>query len=247
MGSFSRWKNLQIGRSLILPNRSLQKLSQILESRRLVRFSKPIHDVMNQIGTMPLPPYIHEPLRDQERYQTIYAATEGSAAAPTAGLHFTEELISKLKCKGIIFVELTLHVGLDTFAPVNERNIEDHQIHREWCEIEPSACESINQIHHSGGKIFAVGTTTVRTLETAADPRYVGFVKPFCGETNLFITPGYTFKIVDALITNFHLPKSTLLMLVSAFAGKEFILESYQKAVLEKYRFYSFGDAMLIL
>jgi S-adenosylmethionine:tRNA ribosyltransferase-isomerase len=214
-------------------------------SRRRIRFSQSIEPYFPKIGNVPLPPYIHEPLKDPERYQTVYALTPGSVAAPTAGLHFTPQLLDELKSAGIKFAEVTLHVGLDTFAPVTEDNPEHHQIHTEWCEIPPATVEAISQTLQSGGRIIAVGTTSVRTLETAAKVGKNGIVS-FSGSTNLYILPGYKFKIVDALITNFHLPKSTLIMLVSAFAGREQILGSYEIAKRENYRFYSFGDAMFI-
>ena len=197
---------------------------------------------------MPLPPYIHTPLADPERYQTVYARQPGSAAAPTAGLHFTPELIAALEAKGIGFAQVTLHVGLDTFAPVTEDDPREHKIHTEWCELTPAAAEKINAARRGGGRIVAVGTTSVRTLETAARKAKPGqAVSPFSGPTDLFILPGYPFAAVDAMITNFHLPRSTLLMLVSAFAGRERILAAYQTAVEMGYRFFSFGDAMLIL
>jgi S-adenosylmethionine:tRNA ribosyltransferase-isomerase len=195
-----------------------------------------------------LPPYIHKKLEDPERYQTVYAKEPGSAAAPTAGLHFTPELMVKLETQGIEFAKLTLHVGLDTFAPVTEKDPREHQIHTEWCELDNETAERINTVKAQGGRIIAVGTTSVRTLETAAREAETGnVVKSYSGSTNLFILPGFNFKVVDAMITNFHLPKSTLIMLVSAFAGQDMILETYRTAVEEKYRFFSFGDAMLIL
>jgi S-adenosylmethionine:tRNA ribosyltransferase-isomerase len=187
-------------------------------------------------------------LDDPERYQTVYATAPGSAAAPTAGLHFTPELMEKLIAKGIHFARLLLHVGLDTFAPVTEDYPAEHKIHTEWCELSAEAAETINTVKQQGGRIVAVGTTSVRTLETAA--RHASeddLVAPFSGPTDLFILPGYSFKAVDALVTNFHLPKSTLVMLVSAFASRDLILSTYQKAIDSGYRFFSFGDAMLIL
>lgn len=217
-------------------------------SRRLVRFKSPVDDLLGAIGEMPLPPYIHEHLDDPESYQTIYANTSGSAAAPTAGLHFTPELISRLEQLGINFARVTLHVGLDTFAPVTEVDPHNHQIHTEWCELDEVAANKINSTRKEGGRIIAVGTTSVRTLESAATCAVPGeTVSPLCGATDLFILPGYQFKAVDAMITNFHLPKSTLLMLVSAFAGREAVLDAYDVAIRGGYRFYSFGDAMLIL
>jgi S-adenosylmethionine:tRNA ribosyltransferase-isomerase len=204
--------------------------------------------MLPSIGEMPLPPYIHEKLHDPERYQTVYARVTGSAAAPTAGLHFTPWLISQLEAQGISFARVTLHVGLDTFAPVNEESPEEHRIHTEWCELTPETAELINQTKAAGGRVIAVGTTSVRTLESAAAASEVeGQVVPFSGQTGLFILPGYEFKVTDAMITNFHLPRSTLLMLVSAFAGRERVLAAYQAAIEREYRFYSFGDAMLIL
>jgi S-adenosylmethionine:tRNA ribosyltransferase-isomerase len=191
---------------------------------------------------MPLPPYIKEKLDDPERYQTVYAKELGSAAAPTAGLHFTPELMSRIREKGVDFAEVTLHVGLDTFRPIQAENLEDHRMHSEVCEVSPETAEMINA---RKGRLFAVGTTTVRTLESMAMED--GTMKPGRMETSVFISPGYRFKSVDAMITNFHLPKSTLLALVGAFAGRERMLEAYQEAIRLKYRFYSFGDAMLIL
>jgi S-adenosylmethionine:tRNA ribosyltransferase-isomerase len=216
--------------------------------QRLVEFSEPIDPYLEQIGMMPLPPYIHEKLQDRNRYQTVYANQPGSAAAPTAGLHFTPELISKLNGKGIRFANVDLHVGLDTFAPVKEDDPQEHRIHKEWCECTPETASAVNETSRSGGRIIAVGTTSVRTLESASKVAREGErVGTFAGETDLFILPGYPFKAVDGMITNFHLPRSTLLMLVSAFTGKERILSAYQTAIQEGYRFYSFGDAMLIL
>ncbi len=217
-------------------------------ARRLVRFDEPVESFLPQIGQMPLPPYIHERLTDPERYQTVYSKESGSAAAPTAGLHFTRELMEDLSAHGIGFARLTLHVGLDTFAPVNENDPVEHKIHTEWCELNQATADQINQAKHNGGRIVAVGTTSVRTLESAAQNAAEGqVVGTFSGPTNLFILPGYTFRAVDAMVTNFHLPRSTLLMLVSAFSGRERILSAYQQAIEMKYRFFSFGDAMLLL
>ncbi len=227
---------------------SLSVLQNLEGSKRLIRFDQAVDPFLESIGKMPLPPYIHEPLRDPNRYQTVYAEQTGSAAAPTAGLHFTKEIMQKLTDQGVSFCEITLHVGLDTFAPVNEDNPQEHQIHTEWCEINQENVELINATHRNGGRIIAVGTTSVRTLETAASFSKPGeLVSAFSGSTSLFILPGYQFTAVDAMITNFHLPRSTLLMLVSAFAGRELILKAYQEAIKQEYRFYSFGDAMLIL
>ena len=201
-------------------------------------------NILDQLGEMPLPPYIKEKLTDRERYQTVYSKIEGSAAAPTAGLHFTNELIEKIQEKGVEIAYLTLHVGLGTFRPVSVENVEEHIMHTEYYEVSRAAAEKINRIRRAGGRIIAVGTTSVRTLETVADD--AGMLKEQCGETDIFIYPGYRFKAVDGLITNFHLPESTLLMLISAFAGKENVFAAYREAVKEKYRFFSFGDAMYI-
>lgn len=219
------------------------------EGNRVVRFSyspkyKNIYEVLNEVGNMPLPPYITEKLKDKDRYQTVYAKKEGSAAAPTAGLHFTEELLSRLKAKGVGYAEVTLHVGLGTFRPVKVDKIEEHIMHSERFYISEETADEINRRRKNGGRIIAVGTTSCRVLESVTDDN--GTVHAMDGETKIFIYPGYKFKAVDALITNFHLPESTLLMLVSALAGKENIMNAYKTAVKEKYRFFSFGDAMLI-
>jgi S-adenosylmethionine:tRNA ribosyltransferase-isomerase len=213
-------------------------------AERLIRFDEPLELLFPKIGFMPLPPYIRTRLNDPERYQTVYARTTGSAAAPTAGLHFTPELMESLQTKGIGFVSVTLHVGLDTFVPVTENDPEDHKIHTEWCQITKEAADKINLVKSSGGRVVAVGTTSVRTLESAVKD---GILNAFQGPTSLFILPGYKFQIVDAMVTNFHLPRSTLIMMVSAFATREKIINSYEIAKKENYRFYSFGDAMLII
>lgn len=199
---------------------------------------------LDKLGMMPLPPYIKEKLEDRERYQTVYSRMEGSSAAPTAGLHFTPELLATIQTKGIHLAYLLLHVGLGTFRPVAADNVEEHIMHSEYYEVTPKAAETINQARKQGGRIIAVGTTSVRTLETVADEK--GIISAGSGWTDIFIYPGYRFKCVDALLTNFHLPKSTLLMLVSAFAGVEQVREAYCQAVENKYRFFSFGDAMFI-
>ena len=199
---------------------------------------------LDELGEMPLPPYIKAKLTDKTRYQTVYAKYDGSAAAPTAGLHFTKELLDKIKAQGIDIVPVLLHVGLGTFRPVKAENIEEHEMHSEYIEVSPEAAKRINEVKHRGGRVIAVGTTSVRTLESASPE---GTLLPLSGDTSIFIKPGYEFKCVDALITNFHLPGSTLLMLVSALMGREEALRVYETAVLEKYRFFSFGDAMLIL
>ena len=222
-------------------------LADLGGSRRLLRFAQPIEFYYNQAGYMPLPPYIHAYQGDPERYQTVYNQAPGSAAAPTAGLHFTPQLLAALQNQGVGVAELTLHVGLDTFAPVTETDPREHQIHSEWCELDAGAAEKINAAKSAGGRVIAVGTTSVRTLESAAAQSPRGKVLPWSGDTRLYILPGYQFQIVDAMITNFHLPKSTLLMLVSAFAGRERILAAYQQAIAMNYRFFSFGDAMLLL
>ncbi len=218
---------------------------------RVLRFEEPPRPYLDRLGEMPLPPYIHESLDDPERYQTVYARTEGSAAAPTAGLHFTESLISELREQGVGFATVTLHVGLDTFRPVHEERIEDHPMHREWYSLSDEAAQAINHTREAGGRIIAVGTTSVRVLETVAHTQCISDKKQQVtsaqGWTDLFITPGYSFGLVDALITNFHLPRTTLLMLVSALAGHDLLMRAYAEAVKERYRFYSFGDAMLVL
>ena len=193
---------------------------------------------------MPLPPYIHEELQDAERYQTVYSRVTGSAAAPTAGLHFTEELLDEIRAMGVKVCFVTLHVGLGTFRPVKAEEIEDHEMHAEYCVISAETAETINNTKRAGGRIVAVGTTSCRTLESRAEAD--GTLREFAGFTNIFIYPGYTFKCIDALVTNFHLPESTLIMLVSALAGRENVLRAYAEAIRERYRFFSFGDAMFI-
>jgi len=214
---------------------------------RVIRFTFDgvFEDVLNRVGEMPLPPYIHEKLKDGSRYQTVYCKDEGSAAAPTAGLHFTKELIERLKVKGVQFAEVTLNVGLGTFRPVKVDDIEKHEMHSEYYSVDEVNAEKINAAKKTGKRIVAVGTTSVRTLESIADEN--GLIKACHGNTNIFIYPPYKFKCVEALITNFHLPESTLVMLVSAFTGREKTLSLYELAVKEKYRFFSFGDCMLVL
>ncbi len=208
-------------------------------------FDGVFENILERAGEIPLPPYIHEKLDDSERYQTVYNRIEGSAAAPTAGLHFTTDQLEELKSLGIKFGFLTLHVGLGTFRPVNEERIEDHKMHSEFFSLPESVAELINETKKNRGRVIAVGTTSVRTLESVAQ-KFSGEIKATSGSTDIFIFPGYKFKIVDAMITNFHLPKSTLIMLVSAFAGREFLLDAYKTAVENRYRFFSFGDAMFI-
>ena len=252
--------------------------AKIIEARegpqRIVHFEQPIEPLFGVVGVTPLPPYIHAPLADPERYQTIYSHTPGSAAAPTAGLHFTPDLMLALRHQGIEFGLVTLHIGLDTFKPVDEERVEDHRIHTEWCSLSPEVARQINEAKLAGRRVIAVGTTSVRVLETAArksqmsaqsgssqtstrnlacqtdaSPEICSWrtVSAFEGFSDLFIYPGFQFRVVDAMLTNFHLPRSTLLALVSAFAGRDLILRAYQTAIGERYRFYSFGDAMFIV
>ena len=240
-------KKARPGAQLVVNNElSLTVLSTGEEGSRIVRFAFDgvFEDILSKVGETPLPPYIHEKLKDKERYQTVYSKVEGSAAAPTAGLHFTPELFEKLKAKGVEVADVLLHVGLGTFRPVKEDDIADHKMHTEYYKIDEETAEKINRAKREGRRIVAVGTTSVRTLESAADEN--GFVKAGEGNTDIFIYPGVKIKCVDALITNFHLPKSTLIMLVSAFCGREKTLEIYKTAVKERYRFFSFGDAMFI-
>lgn len=221
------------------------------EGRRLLRFSASTTELLSDFGRVPLPPYIHEPLRNPERYQTVFARDPGSTAAPTAGLHFTVSLLNELQDQGVQFAFVTLHVGLDTFRPITEEEVERHPLHSEWVRVSAQVAESVRNAHRLGRKVVAVGTTSVRALETAAwmgeglgGPRSISAWE---GQTSLYITPGFSFRVVDALVTNFHLPRSTLLVMVSAFAGKEHIREAYRQARDLRYRFYSFGDAMMIL
>lgn len=241
-------RRLKIGTKVIFGDGLLK--AEILEmmegGNRKVKFEYEgiFNEILDQIGLMPLPPYIKEKLDDKSRYQTVYAKYEGSAAAPTAGLHFTEELLEKIKEKGIEIANVTLHVGIGTFRPVKVENIEEHDMHSEHYYIKAEDAEKINNTKKNGGRIIAVGTTSCRVLESVADEN--GLVKETEGDTSIFIYPGYKFKCIDCLITNFHLPESTLIMLVSALAGKDYIMKAYKHAVEEKYRFFSFGDAMFI-
>jgi S-adenosylmethionine:tRNA ribosyltransferase-isomerase len=228
---------------------------------RLVRFAEPVEPLLGALGVVPLPPYIHQPLADPERYQTVYGRIEGSVAASTAGLHFTPELLLDLRRMGVEMAFLTLHIGLDTFRPVKEDRVEDHHIHTEWYELTAPVAEQINRARLDGRRVIAVGTTVVRALESAASggpplaPRTCASeeacawrtVSAHSGPTNLFIYPGYRFRVVEAMVTNFHLPRSTLLLLVSAFAGRDLIVHAYEEAIRQQYRFFSFGDAMLLL
>lgn len=267
--SDTRWRALvggkRIGENarLTFPGSPITaRVVEVLEAaERLIEFSQPVNDLLADLGELPLPPYIHTQPEDKERYQTIYSREEGSAAAPTAGLHFTGELLLALKAKGVHLAYCTLHIGLDTFLPVRVEQVEDHHIHRERASLDAENAQVINRAKLAGGRVIAVGTTSARTLETAAilssggtpsDPARTPDFCPwrpviaFDADTDLFIYPGYQWRVVDALITNFHLPKSTLLMMVSAFAGRENILHAYETAKQEGYRFFSFGDAMLL-
>ena len=238
----TKGKRLEISEELSLT------VEDITESgERIVSFEYDgvFEEILEKLGTMPLPPYIKAKLEDKNRYQTVYAKYDGSAAAPTAGLHFTPELLEKIKAKGVEIAEVLLHVGLGTFRPVKEEIITDHKMHSEYFEVSAEAAEIINRAKREGRRIIAVGTTSVRTLESAADEN--GYIEPQKGNTQIFIYPPYKFKCVDALITNFHLPESTLIMLVAAMTGREKILELYKTAVEDKYRFFSFGDAMMIV
>lgn len=221
-------------------------LDVVEEGNRLIRFSYNgiFEEVLDRLGEMPLPPYITHKLKDKNRYQTVYAKYDGSAAAPTAGLHFTSELLAQIEKKGVKLAYVTLHVGLGTFRPVKADHILEHHMHSEYYQITQSAAEMINEAKKSGHRVICVGTTSCRTIESAADES--GILSECCGDTEIFIYPGYQFKVMDCLITNFHLPESTLVMLVSALAGRENVLQAYKEAVKEKYRFFSFGDAMLI-
>ena len=217
------------------------------EGNRLIRFEYDgiFEEILDRLGQMPLPPYITHQLKDKDRYNTVYAAHEGSAAAPTAGLHFTPELLDEIRAKGVDIAKVTLHVGLGTFRPVKADDVENHHMHSEFYMIDEEAAKKINRAKERGGRVICVGTTSCRTIESAADEN--GRLKACSGWTEIFIYPGYTFKILDGLITNFHLPESTLIMLVSALAGREHVLAAYEEAVRERYRFFSFGDAMLII
>jgi S-adenosylmethionine:tRNA ribosyltransferase-isomerase len=249
------WKTLLGGKGMVAGKRLKLdagpggEVVEVLEGpQRLIHFDEPLEPYLDRAGHIPLPPYIHTPLEDANRYQTVYATRPGSAAAPTAGLHFTPELFDRLATQGIHRAFVTLHVGLDTFAPVQVENPLQHTIHTEWCQLPVETANVVNRTQQEGGRIICVGTTSVRTLEAAARFSPSGqVVEPFEGPTDLFILPGHEFKAVDMIVTNFHLPKSTLLMMISAFAGRELTLRAYEEAIRAGYRFYSFGDAMLIL
>ena len=240
---------LHVGTKVIFGNGLLNaEILEVMEGgTRRVKFTYKgiFNEILDQIGLMPLPPYIHEELKEKDRYQTVYAKYQGSAAAPTAGLHFTNELLEKLQEKGVQIANVTLHVGIGTFRPVKVEKIEEHHMHTEHYYIKKEDADKINEAKKNGKRIISVGTTSCRVLESIADEK--GFVKETEGDTSIFIYPGYKFKCIDALITNFHLPESTLLMLVSALAGKDYIMKAYKEAVENKYRFFSFGDAMFII
>lgn len=241
-------RKMRTGAKLSFGNGELtaEVVGEVEGGNRLVRFDYEgiFLEVLEHLGKMPLPPYIKEELQDKERYQTVYSKVLGSAAAPTAGLHFTPELLEKIAAKGVGIGYVTLHVGLGTFRPVKEEEITDHEMHSEFCTIPPETAELINCTKKSGGRVICVGTTSCRTLESWAAED--GHMEPKSGWTNIYIYPGYRFKVMDGLVTNFHLPESTLIMLVSAFAGREHVLAAYEEAVKERYRFFSFGDAMFI-
>lgn len=242
-------KKAKIGTKIIFGGGKLvgQVIDIVEEGNRRIKFTYEgiFEEILDELGQMPLPPYITHKLQDKNRYQTVYAKHEGSAAAPTAGLHFTKELLSEIEAMGVTVASVTLHVGLGTFRPVKEENILEHHMHSEYYCIEPEEAEKINRAKKQGGRIICVGTTSCRTVESAALPD--GTVPAGSGWTEIFIYPGYRFKVLDCLITNFHLPESTLIMLVSALAGRENVLNAYNEAVKERYRFFSFGDAMLIM
>lgn len=242
-------KKMKIGAKVVFGDGLLKaEVVDILEEgNRLIQFSYEgiFEEVLDALGEMPLPPYITHKLQDKNRYQTVYAKYEGSAAAPTAGLHFTKELLEQIQAMGVKIAPVTLHVGLGTFRPVKEENLINHHMHSEYYEITKESADLINETKKNGGRIICVGTTSCRTIESAADED--GFVHPGCDNTEIFIYPGYRFKVLDGLITNFHLPESTLIMLVSALAGREHVLHAYEIAVKERYRFFSFGDAMIII
>lgn len=239
------WKETE----MLVGDRLRARVVEVLDgAERVVQFDQPVEPHLHEVGETPLPPYIHQRIENvAERYQTVFAKEDGSAAAPTAGLHFTYQLLEELQAKGIRLARIVLHIGLDTFAPVCEEDPAKHRIHSEWCQVSEETVRLINETREQGKRVIAVGTTCVRSLETAAAKSPIGELRPYRGYTDLYILPGYSFQVVQGLITNFHLPRSTLLMLVSAFAGRDWILSLYQTAIQMRYRFYSFGDAMLIL
>ncbi|HEU9408400.1 TPA: tRNA preQ1(34) S-adenosylmethionine ribosyltransferase-isomerase QueA [Streptococcus pneumoniae] len=242
-------KRLKVGTRISFGDGRLSAVvtEELTHGGRIVRFEYQgiFLEVLESLGEMPLPPYIHEKLDDRERYQTVYAKESGSAAAPTAGLHFTKELLAEIQAKGVHLVYLTLHVGLGTFRPVSVDNLDEHEMHSEFYQLSEEAAATLRSVKENGGRVIAVGTTSIRTLETIGS-KFDGQIQADSGWTNIFIKPGYEWKVVDAFSTNFHLPKSTLVMLVSAFAGRELVLDAYHHAIQEHYRFFSFGDAMFI-
>ena len=242
-------KKAKPGTKIVFGNGLLtaEVLEVVEEGNRHVKFTYDgiFEEILDQLGQMPLPPYITHQLQDKNRYQTVYAKYEGSAAAPTAGLHFTQDLLKQIEEMGVTIANVTLHVGLGTFRPVKVDNILEHHMHSEFYQVEPEEAEKINNAKKNGNRVICVGTTSCRTVESAADEN--GFIKAGSGDTEIFIYPGYKFKVLDGLITNFHLPESTLLMLVSALAGREHVLAAYEEAVKERYRFFSFGDAMILI
>ncbi|MGX7419657.1 tRNA preQ1(34) S-adenosylmethionine ribosyltransferase-isomerase QueA [Carnobacterium gallinarum] len=242
-------KRAKVGTEILFGDGRLKAVvvEELEHGGRIIEFSYEgiFLEVLESLGEMPLPPYIKERLDDSERYQTVYAKENGSAAAPTAGLHFTEDLLEKIKAKGVQLVFLTLHVGLGTFRPVSVDSIEDHEMHSEFYRLSEESAAALREVKAQGGRVVAVGTTSIRTLETIGT-KFNGEIKADSGWTSIFIVPGYTFKVVDAFSTNFHLPQSTLVMLVSAFAGRDHVLAAYQHAIDERYRFFSFGDAMFV-
>lgn len=245
-------KRIQIGESIEVPSRSGGSPAHITlrekrsEGQVLVELDPDLQEHLESFGHVPLPPYITHQLDDESRYQTVYASQSGSAAAPTAGLHFTDEVLDELRARGVDFASVTLHVGLDTFRPVSVEYAEDHEIHSEWCSVSPETWEKIQETRSRGGRVIAVGTTSARTLETLGQRVENGEAGPFDTFTRIYITPGYSWKMVDAMVTNFHLPKSTLLLMISSFAGKDHVMSAYQSAIENDYRFFSFGDAMFI-
>ena len=241
-------RNVRAGMRLLLADGAGCTVAARLEkSQRILEFDQPISARLSELGEMPLPPYIHAELDDRERYQTVYSRSEGSAAAPTAGLHFTPALLDKIAAQGVLLARCTLHIGLDTFQPITAERVTEHKIHSEFAQLDPENAQVVNSAKAAGGRVIAVGTTSARTLETAAaDTDDQRCVKPFAADTSLFIYPGYRWQVVDAIITNFHLPRSTLLMMLSAFVGRDRLLEAYEVAKRMGYRFYSFGDAMFV-
>ncbi|MGC4191403.1 MAG: tRNA preQ1(34) S-adenosylmethionine ribosyltransferase-isomerase QueA [Thermomicrobiales bacterium] len=247
-------RRLHVGERIVIPAKTVDDTKAFAYLREklddgqvLVELDESLTTDLDHFGRVPLPPYITHHLDDDERYQTVYSEQKGSAAAPTAGLHFTEDIFRRLQQRGITRASVTLHVGLDTFRPVNEDFAEDHVIHQEWCSVSPEAWEAIAAAKERGSRVVAIGTTAARTLETLGQRVKAGNPGPFSDMTGIYITPGYEWQMIDALVTNFHLPKSTLLLMISAFAGRDRVLEAYRAAIVERYRFFSFGDAMLII